>query len=64
MVFTRPHMQHPEIQKNKSVNGTFHTSRLLLDPLKLSKNVNKSGLEISKQRSNTVRFAREIELIP
>ena len=41
-------MQYPEIQKKKSVNETFHTSKLSLDSLKLSKNVNKSGIKISK----------------
>ena len=63
MVFTRAHMQYREIQKKKSVNETFHNSRLSLDPLKLPKNVNKSGLKISTQISVTVRFAREIKLV-
>ena len=63
MVFTRARMQYREIQKKKSVNGTFHNSRLSLDPLKLPKNVNKSGLKISTQISVTVRFAREIKLV-
>ena len=62
MVFTRARMQHREIQKKETVNETFHNCRLSLDPLKLSKNVNKSGL--SSQISVTVRFAYEIELIP
>ena len=57
-------MQYPEIQQKKSLNETFHTSRLSLVPLKLSKNVNKSGPKISKQLSVTVRFAHEIDLIP
>ena len=35
-----------------------------MDPLKFSKNVSKSGLKIFNQISVTVRFAREIELIP
>ena len=63
MVFTRARMPHPEIKKKNDVNETFHTSRLSLDPLKLSKNVNKSGPKISKQISVRVRFVCEIELI-
>ena len=52
-------MQLQEIQKKKSVNETFHTTKLSLDPLKLSKNVNKSSIKISKQTSSvTVGFAR------
>ena len=35
-----------------------------MDPLKFSKNVNKSGLKTSNQITVTVRFAREIKLIP
>ena len=64
MVFTRARMQYRDIQKKKSVNETFHNSRLSLDPIKLSKNVNKLGLKISTQISVTARFAREIKLIP
>ena len=56
---------HAECSKKKSVNVTLHTSKLSLGPMKLSKDINKSGLKIFKQISSvTVGFACEIELIP
>ena len=42
-----PHAVPGNTEKEK-FNETFHTSKLALDPLKLSKNVNKSGIKISK----------------
>ena len=49
-------MHYPEIQKKKSVNETFYTSKLSLDPLKLSKNVNKAGIKISKHHLLLVKL--------
>ena len=42
-----PHAVPGNTEKEK-FNETLHTSKLALDPLKLSKNVNKSGIKISK----------------